>query len=356
MQMRTQGPRTSAVLCTLSALFLPTAASAQTPLEIEESARLEIEEAARQAQIDMERSLQENVDTTNASFPTLSQESEVTDIPSESYFFDGEEPRAFWRSQNGRRIVHPVTSPTYHEDAYVTSDVRAHYINHDFPTNADIDDDSSALIYGAQFRYAVSESFQVLVNKLDVEDLHINDETHHGTEDVAVAVKYAFLQDWEAQTHAAIGLGYKFRTGSQELLAGDSEVRVYGAWNQGFDRSHVGVTVNGLFSTGSEDALGDSDRLTVHVHYDYEVSDMFSPLVELNYYRTLSEGDFVTPFNGLDLVNFGGNEDEDALSIGVGGEVRFQRDLAVRGAYETALTDNNDLWGDRWMASLVWRF
>ncbi len=64
----------------------------------------------------------------------------------------------------------------------------------------------------------------------------------------------------------------------------------------------------------------------------------------------------MTPFNGLDLANLGGNEDEDALSYGLGGEFRLQRDLAVRLAYEGPLSNNQDLWGYRWTASAVWRF
>lgn len=348
MQMRTQAPRTSAVLCTLSALFLPNVASAQTPLEIEE--------AARQALINMERNLQETAGTAEASFPTLNQETDATEVPSEGYFFSDDEPRAFWRSQNGRRIVHPVTGPQYNDDAYITSDVRGYYINHQFPSNASGPTSGAARIYSAQFRYAVNESFQVQLNELGFRDVHLDTVDHHGSDNVSLAAKYAFLQDWESQTHASIGLGYKFRTGNQTQLAGDTEFRLFGAWNQGFDRSHIGVSINGLFSTGSEDAAGDSDRLSVHLHYDYEVNDTFSPIVELNYYKTLSNGDAVTPFSGLDLINFGGNEDEDALSAAIGGEVRFMRDLAVRGAYETPLTSNTDLWGDRWTASLVWRF
>ena len=66
---------------------------------------------------------------------------------------------------------------------------------------------------------------------------------------------------------------------------------------------------------------------------------MFSPLVELNYYKTLSDGNGATSFTGLDFGNFGGgaDEDEDALSIGVGGEARLLRDLAARIPYETPL-------------------
>ncbi|MGK0480282.1 MAG: hypothetical protein ACJAQ3_000245 [Planctomycetota bacterium] len=339
-------------------LLTTSVASAQTPMEIEE--------AVDQANADLERANDETlrlnedgsttIRTTDASFgaPTLRQEG-TAGVPSEGYFFDEDAPRSFWRSENGRRIVHPVTAPNYNDDAYVTSDVRGHYINHQLPTNANTNG-GAARVYGFQLRKALDERFQVQISKLGFNDVHLNGSEEGGLDDLAVAVKYAFLQNWESQTHASIGLGYELGIGDRDTFGGDDELRVFGAFNKGFDRSHIGLSVNAMFATGSEDANGDSDRLSAHLHYDYEINEQISPIVELNYYSTLSNGSPVTPFSGLDLANLGGNEGEDALSLGLGGEFRVQRDLAVRLAYESPLTSDDDLWGYRWTASAVWRF
>lgn len=341
-------------------LLAPTASLAQTPLEVEES--------VDQAQTALDRAVDDvlrvdasgnEVGVTDASFgpPVLSQdtESEAIGVPSEGFFFSDDEPRAFWRSTNGRRIVHPVSAPSYNDDAYVTSDVRGHYINHQFPNNGTTSG-GALRNYGLQVRYAVDEAFQLQLTKFGFTDLHLNGRERDDSDDIAIAAKYAFLQDWENQTHASIGVGYELGVGDNDTFASDDEFRVFGAFNQGFDRSHVGLSVNLAFATGDEDNNGTSDRLSAHLHYDYEWNDSFSPLVELNYYSVLSDGDPVTPFSGLDLGNLGGNEDEDALSAALGGEFRFQRDLAVRLAYESPLTDNVDLWGYRWTASAIWRF
>ncbi len=335
-----------------AALLLTTSAAAQTPMDIEGSvdqaeSALEREQGAMSGQ------------PVDASFGTAGQSTEggtnAAAVPSEGFFFEDDKPRSFWRSQSGRRIVHPVTAPTYNDDAYITTDLRGSYINHQIPGNA-TSTEGAARVYGGQLRYAVDERLQLMVYKLGYTDVHGASGEELGFDDFAVGVKYAVLQDWESQSHVSVGLGYEFGVGDEDTFGDDDELRLFGAYNKGFDRSHIGVAVNALFATGSEDDLGDSDRLSVHFHYDYELTEMISPLIELNYYKTLSDGNPVTPFNGLDLANFGGNEDEDALSIGLGGEVRMKNDIALRIAYESPLTDDVDLWGYRWTASAVWRF
>lgn len=357
--MRIENPRKMRSLCALGAsLLLSTSvATAQTPLEIEEAVDQSEAALERASEGVMRIDADGNVVQSNeASFgaPSLRQE-DAAAVPSEGYFFDEDQPRAFWRSQNGRRIVHPMSAPNYNDDAYITSDVRGHYINHQFPRNG-VTNGGAARTYGFQFRKAIDERFQFQISKLGFNDVHLGGSEEAGLDDLAVAIKYAFLQDWESQTHASIGVGYELGIGDDDTLGGDDEFRVFAAFNKGFDRSHFGLSINALFATGSENPNGDSDRLSAHLHYDYEVNDTFSPIVELNYYQTLSNGTPVTPFSGLDLGNFGGNEDEDALSLAVGGELRVQRDLAVRLGYESPLSDSVDLWGYRWTASAIWRF
>lgn len=127
--------------------------------------------------------------------------------------------------------------------------------------------------------------------------------------------------------------------------------------NKGFDRWHLGLNVNTTFATGSEDALGDSDRLSWHLHGDYFVSEQFSPVVEVNGYMTLSEGDNApVPFSGVDVANLGGGEGEDVITGALGAEYRPVERFALRAAYESPLTDNEDLYGYRWTISAVWAF
>ena len=252
-------------------------------------------------------------------------------------------------------IVRPITAPNYSEDPYITTDVRGTYVNHQFPKNGTLNA-GAARVYDFQGRYAVNEDLQVMVSKLGAADVHLAGPHEFGLTDVALGVKYSLLSDWKSGMHAAVGAGYELAVGDDDTFGDDSEFRIFGAYGQNFESINFSASVNAIFATGSEDLGGDSDSLFVNLHVDYLLNEMFSPVVELNYFKTLSNGDNVSPFGGVDLANLGGNEDEDVMTVGLGGELRIIEDVAMRLTYESPLTDNNDLFGYRWTASAVWTF
>ena len=255
-----------------------------------------------------------------------------------------------------RQAVHPLTSPYYHEDAFVTSDVRAWYLRHNFPNNSPIGG-GDATVLAVQVRVAITEALQFVAYKdgfIDIDSGAVDDS---GINDLAAGIKWAFLQDWENDTHAAVGIGYEVGLGGDDVLQDDDEVRVWASWNQGWERFHLGVNVNAMFPVGSEDALGDSDRLSWHVHADYYANEHWSPVVEINGYQTLDNGDNTPlPFSGVDVANLGAGDGEDVVTAGYGFAYRPSEDFSVRIAHESPLTDNEDLFGHRWTVSAVWGF
>ncbi len=255
-----------------------------------------------------------------------------------------------------RQAVHPLTSPYYHEDAFVTSDVRAWYVRHEFPNNSPIGG-GDATVFAVQARVAITESWQLVAYKDGFIDIDSGAVDESGVNDLAAGIKWAFLQDWENDTHAALGVGYEVGLGGDDVLQDDEEIRVWASWNQGWDRFHLGVNVNAMFPVGSEDALGDSERLSWHVHADYYANEQWSPVLEVNGYQTLENGDNTPlPFSGVDVANLGAGDGEDVVTAGYGFEFRPQEDLALRVAHESPLTDNEDLFGHRWTLSAVWSF
>lgn len=62
------------------------------------------------------------------------------------------------------------------------------------------------------------------------------------------------------------------------------------------------------------------------------------------------------PFHGLDVGNFGKGEDDPAVSFGAGFEIRPIENLGLRFAWEIPITDNEDLFGQRITASVVFSF
>lgn len=255
-----------------------------------------------------------------------------------------------------RRAVHPITSPFYHEDSFVTTDVRAWYMYHDFPASSAIAG-GSAKGYAAQVRIALTDRVQFVAYKdgyLEFDSGLVGDDDWN---DIAAGVKWKFYEDWDNDLHAAVGVGYEIGIGDDEVLQQDDELRLWGSVNKGFDKLHLGTTVNLTIPTESEDALGDSTRLFWHVHADYYVCEWFSPVAEINGYATIDEGDNTPlPFNGVDVANLGGGKSEDVITLGLGGELRPAENVGVRVAYEFPLTDNDDLFGYRWTLSLVLSF
>jgi len=268
--------------------------------------------------------------------------------------FGDPNPAAASQTAN-QKHVHPITSGYFHEDSFVTSDVRAWFIYHDFPKSSVIGG-GNAEVYAAQVRLALTESLQLVAYK----DGYISWDTgivkDDGWNDIAAGLKWNFIQDWENEFHAAVGVGYELSTGSSAVLQDDDEWRFWASVNKGIEDLHLGATVNYFITDDPNQGLGNSDAISWHLHADLFVCDEFSPVVELNGHHVVDDGGVVLPFSGLDVVNLGGSESEDVITIGLGGEFRPMDDIAARIAYETPLTDNNDVFGYRWTFSLVYSF
>lgn len=55
-----------------------------------------------------------------------------------------------------QKFVHPISSPYFHEDSFVTSDVRAWFVYHNFPSGGVING-GDAKVYAAQVRLALTD-------------------------------------------------------------------------------------------------------------------------------------------------------------------------------------------------------
>jgi hypothetical protein len=252
-------------------------------------------------------------------------------------------------------VVHPVTGPYWHEDSFIGNDIRPIFAYHHFP--GEIFGGGRALIYALQLRLRITEQLQFVAYKdgyMQIETKGYNDE---GFVDIGAGLKWAFLQNDSLQLHSAVGIGYEFASGDDEVLNDDDEIRFWWSINKGFGPLHLGATVNYFLATDNgDDGFGDSNHLSWHLHADYQVCNWFSPFVEVNGYHVMDEGDVVTPFSAADALNLGGNKNENTITGAVGGEFRACRNFAVRGAYERAINDDADVFGHRWTFSAVIKF
>jgi hypothetical protein len=129
-----------------------------------------------------------------------------------------------------RTAVHPVTAPYFNEDAFVTSDLRAWYVQHEFGSTLG----GSASVAALQIRVALTEDIQFVAYKDGFVDFKDNAIDDSGMNDLAAGIKWAFLQDWESDMHAAVGIGYELGIGDEEVLQDDDEVRVWASYNNGW--------------------------------------------------------------------------------------------------------------------------
>lgn len=255
-----------------------------------------------------------------------------------------------------RKAVHPITAPYYHEDSFVTTDVRAWYLHHNFPEDNAIGG-GTASVYAVQVRVAITDQIQLVAYKDGYTDFDAGLLEDDGWNDIAAGIKWNFWQDWENDLHAAVGIGYQFGWGDDDVLQQDDELRIWGSVNKGFDKLHLGGTMNFLIPTDGEEALGDSTRLFWHLHADYYVNPWFSPVIELNGFHTIVDGtNKPLPFSGVDVASLGGGQGQDVVTVGVGGEVRPLENLGLRAAFEVPITDNTDIFESRWTFSAVYGF
>jgi hypothetical protein len=259
-----------------------------------------------------------------------------------------------------QKAVRPISAPYFHEDSFVTTDVRAWYVAHDFDSDTQgVLGNGSATVMAVQVRVALTESLQFVAYKdghTEFDDaLALGDNS--GWNDIGAGVKWAFIQDWENQFHMAAGIGYEFSFGDEDVLQDSDELRLWVSANKGFDKLHLGATVNAILSEDDSDSLlGNSDMLTLPLHADYYLSEWFSPVVEINGY--FAQDDFASPvdFSGVDAGSLPGGDGNDTYTIAFGGELRVIEGLGLRVAYETELNDNVSLFGDRWTVSAVYEF
>ena len=255
--------------------------------------------------------------------------------------------------------VHPITAPYFHEDSFIGTDVRPVFVYHKFP--GEILGGNRATVTALQLRIQLTKSLQFVAYKDGFVDIETPALKQEGWNDIAAGLKWAFYQNDAQQLHAAVGAGYEFASGDDEVLQDDDEVRLWFSVNKGFGNLHLGVNVNYLMSMDNgDDILGNSDMLTWHFHADYQVCKWFSPVIEVNGFHTTDEDSthngVITPFSGVDVADLGGNAHEDTITGAIGAEVRPFDRIAVRAAYEIPLTGDLDVYGHRWTFSAVIKF
>jgi opacity protein-like surface antigen len=270
--------------------------------------------------------------------------------------------------------ITPISNPTYHGNALPQTNIHGIYMYHAFPSEvsvlggAKVPVGGSANIFAVQLEYAFNERLSFIATKDGYVDLDFDETVPDGDgfANLAAGLKYAFIYD-PANQFVLSGSGViEVPTGSSDIFQGygDGAVNLVASalkLHEGWQFS--GAT--GVHLPFDDDAESTTAFLSSHI--SYHLTEKFVPLVELNWFRVLSEGEGqgaalgpLLDFDGLDLINFGssnGLENKDTVTLAAGARYKFTDRVNMGAAYELPLTDEeNGLTDYRITVDLVWKF
>jgi len=113
-------------------------------------------------------------------------------------------------------------------------------------------------------------------------------------------------------------------------------------------------------SFGANFALdSDNDSSLVHysAHADYELYELFFPILELNRITTIDNGNrTVGDFEGFDLLNFGSTDSGAVITAAAGARYRLTDSVLAGVGFEAPLTTREDIINWKFYADLVITF
>ena len=274
----------------------------------------------------------------------------------------------------------PISNPTLFDLALPTTNLHPIFMQHVLPNQINAGGGSvpfggDVQLYALQFEYALSDRLSVVATKDGYVDMNFDNPAFTdstGFANLGGGLKYAFLLDPASQTALSGSLTVEFPTGNSDVLQGEGKglVNLIG--------SGLKLVDDWQFAGGAGLQLPFSDEQTTmgwaSAHASYEVSRWFIPLVEVNWFHVIEEGDGrgnfgnqlgggipgAVQFEGGDLFNLGAtnaSDSPDFVSAAIGFRSRLSDAVTAGFAYEIPLTDQEDsLMKNRITADLTWTF
>lgn len=215
-------------------------------------------------------------------------------------------------------------------------------------------------VIALQFEYAFNDRLSLVATKDGYVDFNPDNtlSEEEGFANLAAGLKYAFILQPENQFALSGTATFEFPTGQDRVTQGSgdgavnliaSTLKLAGPWQLA-----AGAGVHLPFDNDAE-----STTSFVSAHASYNLCRFFQPLVEVNWYRVLSEGDggsrysdqaggalpSVIAFEGGDLLNWGasnGKDNSDIVTLAAGFRSSITDNVDLGVAYEIPLTDNEE--------------
>ena len=245
------------------------------------------------------------------------------------------------------RYVPPLANPLFNETPYITTELRAIYFHQEIP-NDFLTQGGDIEVVAVQARLALTERLGIIATKDGYADINFDSvlPDEDGFANISVGLKYAVYSQVEDETIVSVGLRYEAPVGNLKPAG----VRLQGNGNGFIDLFVSGATV--LDKLGLQASVGvnlalDQDENTSILHYslhaDYELLPNLFPLIELNGFTPVSDGERLPgKFDGVDLVNFGSDDRDTTLTIAGGVRYRITDRIQFGTGFETPITDDED--------------
>jgi hypothetical protein len=257
----------------------------------------------------------------------------------------------------------PISNPTLFDLAVPRTALHAIYMHHKFPSKINsaagkLDMSGDLNLYALGFEYAINERFSIVGLKDGYVDFNPDNTftAEEGFANIAAGVKYAFIYSPESQYAMSGSAILELPLGDEEIFQGEGDgsinlsLQSLKLVNQWQFSSSLGCQIpfDSSFSTNA----------WASAHVSYELNRWFIPLLEVNYFRVLDNGDgasrypdqaggavaAVAEFEGADLLNWGAanSDGADYATVAVGFRSRLTGQLDLGVAYELPLTNEED--------------
>lgn len=215
--------------------------------------------------------------------------------------------------------------------------------------------------YILQARVALNKRWSVFIDKSGYTFYDRGGEGKvDGWNNLGVGAKFVAIRDVENQFLVSASVQYEAPTGEAAVYQRPSDGSITGILTAGKEFNCFWHLVGNL---GVRAPLSNesSTLLFSQLHLDYEVAGWVHPLVEMNYYRILSEGRGVYPAGfgqGDALLDWSvpGTINSDLVTIAAGFRAKCNRSLEVGVVYERPLTETPRLLDHRIVAELTLRY
>ncbi len=254
------------------------------------------------------------------------------------------------------RLSNPVSQPTIFEAPTIQAEIRPMIMHQRLSQNTSFPAFTSGgdfQVYALQLRYPITERLAFIATKDGWIDFNpksnpLTGGDQEGFADIAGGLKYAIFENGEFLVTP--GLIFETTVGQTEVFQGNGDGLfrpfVSVGWEPEPEINVLGNLGASLPSHGSQE----TQSIDWHLHVDYEMTETFSPLVEINgiYYSRNAKA-LPINFEGGDLINIGSGmvAGQNVITGAIGARFKIARNVDIGAAYGFPLSSRDDLFKDR---------